>query len=116
MLQLVLRLVSSMFGNRNSSRAAWQAYGMMGWRCGYIAFPTPEAGAPADLGAQLTKVQDTIPICASQVMPPFAGITVCKLAVAPTMLYVLMSTKLHGQPIGRQPCASSLASATACAT
>jgi hypothetical protein len=45
-----------------------QAYGMMGWRCGYIAFPTPEAGAPADLGAQLTKVQDTIPICASQVL------------------------------------------------
>jgi hypothetical protein len=44
----------------------WQAYGMMGWRCGYIAYPTPEAGAPADLGAQLTKVQDTIPICASQ--------------------------------------------------
>jgi aspartate/methionine/tyrosine aminotransferase len=40
---------------------------MMGWRCGYIAFPTPEAGAPADLCAQLTKVQDTIPICAPQV-------------------------------------------------
>jgi aspartate/methionine/tyrosine aminotransferase len=51
---------------------------MMGWRCGYIAFPTPEAGAPADLGAQLTKVQDTIPICASQVTLPCASTFVSK--------------------------------------
>lgn len=38
-----------------------KAYGMMGWRVGYIAYPTEVEG----LGAQLLKVQDNIPICAS---------------------------------------------------
>ncbi|GER40136.1 aspartate aminotransferase [Striga asiatica] len=38
-----------------------KAYGMMGWRVGYIAFPTKVEG----LAAQLLKVQDNIPICAS---------------------------------------------------
>ena len=39
---------------------------MMGWRCGYIAYPTPEAGGPPGLFAALQKIQDTIPICPSQ--------------------------------------------------
>lgn len=38
-----------------------KAYGMMGWRVGYIAYPTEVEG----LGAHLLKVQDNIPICAS---------------------------------------------------
>eukprot|EP00300_Choanocystis_sp_HF-7_P005425 c14077_g1_i1.p1 GENE.c14077_g1_i1~~c14077_g1_i1.p1 ORF type:complete len:343 (+),score=71.70 c14077_g1_i1:1081-2109(+) len=38
-----------------------KAYGMMGWRVGYIAYPF----AHPNLAAQLLKVQDTIPICAS---------------------------------------------------
>ncbi|XP_059644378.1 aromatic aminotransferase ISS1-like [Cornus florida] len=38
-----------------------KAYGMMGWRVGYIAYPTEVEG----FGAQLLKVQDNIPICAS---------------------------------------------------
>lgn len=38
-----------------------KAYGMMGWRVGYIAFPAEVEG----LAAQLLKVQDNIPICAS---------------------------------------------------
>lgn len=38
-----------------------KAYGMMGWRIGYIAYPSGVEG----LGAQLLKVQDNIPICAS---------------------------------------------------
>ncbi|KAJ6820395.1 uncharacterized protein M6B38_326625 [Iris pallida] len=38
-----------------------KAYGMMGWRVGYIAYPMEVEG----LGAQLLKVQDNIPICAS---------------------------------------------------
>lgn len=38
-----------------------KAYGMMGWRVGYIAFPMEVEG----LGAQLLKVQDNIPICAA---------------------------------------------------
>lgn len=37
-----------------------KAYGMMGWRVGYIAYPTEVQG----LGAQLLKAQDNIPICA----------------------------------------------------
>ena len=37
---------------------------MMGWRVGYIAFP--EAGAGGELGAALLKVQDTVPICPTQ--------------------------------------------------
>eukprot|EP00249_Psilotum_nudum_P016832 c26003_g1_i1 orf=107-1297(+) len=38
-----------------------KAYGMMGWRIGYIAYPSGVEG----LGAQLLKVQDNIPICPS---------------------------------------------------
>uniref|UniRef100_A0A0E0JEU3 Aminotransferase class I/classII large domain-containing protein n=1 Tax=Oryza punctata TaxID=4537 RepID=A0A0E0JEU3_ORYPU len=38
-----------------------KAYGMMGWRVGYIAYPNEADG----LHAQLLKVQDNIPICAS---------------------------------------------------
>lgn len=38
-----------------------KAYGMMGWRVGYIAYPAGVEG----LGDQLLKVQDNIPICAS---------------------------------------------------
>uniref|UniRef100_A0A7N0ZWX6 Aminotransferase class I/classII large domain-containing protein n=1 Tax=Kalanchoe fedtschenkoi TaxID=63787 RepID=A0A7N0ZWX6_KALFE len=38
-----------------------KAYGMMGWRVGYIAYPTDVPG----LTDQLLKVQDNIPICAS---------------------------------------------------
>ncbi|KAK6912120.1 Aminotransferase, class I/classII [Dillenia turbinata] len=38
-----------------------KAYGMMGWRVGYIAYPSEVEG----LGAQLLKVQDNIPICAA---------------------------------------------------
>ena len=76
--------------------SARQAYGMMGWRCGYIAFPTPEAGAPADLGAQLTKVQDTIPICASQVTPSCTGTPVPNEGAAPAKHRALMSRIVHG--------------------
>ncbi|KAI9160496.1 hypothetical protein LWI28_008679 [Acer negundo] len=38
-----------------------KAYGMMGWRVGYIAYPTKMEG----FSEQLLKVQDNIPICAS---------------------------------------------------
>lgn len=38
-----------------------KAHGMMGWRVGYIAYPAGVVG----MGAQLLKVQDNIPICAS---------------------------------------------------
>lgn len=38
-----------------------KAYGMMGWRVGYIAYPSEVEG----LRAQLLKTQDNIPICAS---------------------------------------------------
>ncbi|KAK8551203.1 hypothetical protein V6N13_119685 [Hibiscus sabdariffa] len=38
-----------------------KAYGMMGWRVGYIAYPTEVEG----LATQPLKVQDNIPICAS---------------------------------------------------
>ena len=38
-----------------------QAYGLMGWRVGYIAFP-----ASGQLGMQLLKTQDTMCICACQ--------------------------------------------------
>eukprot|EP00884_Botryococcus_braunii_P017072 jgi/Botrbrau1/4048/Bobra.152_3s0007.2 len=40
-----------------------KAFGMMGWRVGYIAYP---GFAQRDLGPQLLKVQDTIPICPPQ--------------------------------------------------
>ncbi|KAG6466272.1 hypothetical protein ZIOFF_075943 [Zingiber officinale] len=38
-----------------------KAYGMMGWRVGYIAYPEAVDG----FAAQLLKIQDNIPICAS---------------------------------------------------
>uniref|UniRef100_A0A2P2IXP7 Aspartate aminotransferase n=1 Tax=Rhizophora mucronata TaxID=61149 RepID=A0A2P2IXP7_RHIMU len=38
-----------------------KAYGMMGWRVGYIAYPSEVEG----LATQLLKIQDNIPICAS---------------------------------------------------
>ncbi|KAL7191373.1 hypothetical protein ACSBR2_023446 [Camellia fascicularis] len=38
-----------------------KAYGMMGWRVGYIAYPTEVKG----FGAELLKIQDNIPICAA---------------------------------------------------
>ncbi|XP_074585502.1 aromatic aminotransferase ISS1-like [Curcuma longa] len=37
-----------------------KAYGMMGWRVGYIAYPEADDG----FAAQLLKIQDNIPICA----------------------------------------------------
>lgn len=37
-----------------------QAFGMMGWRTGYLAYMA------SGLGDQLLKVQDTIPICPPQ--------------------------------------------------
>lgn len=40
-----------------------KAYGMMGWRVGYIAYPNAVQG----LGGALIKAQDTIPICANLV-------------------------------------------------
>mmetsp|Transcript_23219 Transcript_23219/g.38177 ORF Transcript_23219/g.38177 Transcript_23219/m.38177 type:complete len:395 (+) Transcript_23219:154-1338(+) len=42
-----------------------KAFGIAGWRVGYIAYPnTPEG---QELGRALLKVQDTVPICASQI-------------------------------------------------
>ncbi|XP_059643168.1 aromatic aminotransferase ISS1-like [Cornus florida] len=38
-----------------------KAYGMMGWRVGYIAYPSDVEG----IGAQLLKIQDNVPICAA---------------------------------------------------
>ncbi|XP_068647438.1 aromatic aminotransferase ISS1-like [Aristolochia californica] len=38
-----------------------KAFGMMGWRVGYIAYPSEVEG----FRAQLLKIQDNIPICAS---------------------------------------------------
>nr|KJB56679.1 hypothetical protein B456_009G132000 [Gossypium raimondii] len=45
-----------------------KAYGMMGWRVGYIAYPTEVEG----LATQLLKVQDNIPICASLISQQLA--------------------------------------------
>jgi hypothetical protein len=50
----------------HTSHSPLQAYGMMGWRVGYIAYPEAAAGGGGLLGQQLLKVQDTIPICPSQ--------------------------------------------------
>eukprot|EP00850_Spirogloea_muscicola_P018069 SM000162S02347 [mRNA] locus=s162:37678:40298:+ [translate_table: standard] len=41
-----------------------KAYGMMGWRVGYIAYPSAHH---SNIGKQLLKVQDTVPICAAVV-------------------------------------------------
>ena len=38
----------------------------MGWRLGYIAYPDAELAADSELGFQIAKVQDTIPICVTQ--------------------------------------------------
>ncbi|MEW5307472.1 MAG: hypothetical protein WDW38_008716 [Sanguina aurantia] len=40
-----------------------KAYGAMGWRVGYVAYPDYDGDDAA--GSQLLKIQDTIPICAS---------------------------------------------------
>lgn len=43
-----------------------KAYGMMGWRVGYLAYVDEQTGADGktwSLGAQIRKAQDTIPIC-----------------------------------------------------
>lgn len=40
-----------------------QAYGAMGWRVGYIAYPDYD-GDDA-LGSEILKIQDTVPICPS---------------------------------------------------
>jgi len=40
-----------------------KCYGMMGWRMGYLAYDASHA----DLGPSLLKVQDTIPICPTQI-------------------------------------------------
>ncbi len=50
-----------------------KAYGMMGWRVGYLAF-SKDCG----LGGQLAKVQDTIPIC-----PPALSQVVAAAALEP---------------------------------
>lgn len=42
-----------------------KAYGMMGWRVGYIAYPAP--AVHPTLGDEMLKVQDTIPICPAQI-------------------------------------------------
>ena len=42
-----------------------KAYGMMGWRVGYIAFPG--SAVHPTLGDEMLKVQDTIPICPAQI-------------------------------------------------
>lgn len=42
-----------------------KAYGMMGWRVGYISYPS--ARVHATLGSEMLKIQDTIPICATQI-------------------------------------------------
>ena len=43
-----------------------KAWGMMGWRVGYLALPSAAGGAAPGLFAEVSKVQDTIPICPSQ--------------------------------------------------
>ena len=43
-----------------------KAWGMMGWRVGYLALPSAAAGAAPGLFGEVSKVQDTIPICPSQ--------------------------------------------------
>ncbi|CAM6084671.1 unnamed protein product [Calypogeia fissa] len=57
-----------------------KAYGMMGWRIGYIAYPSAVEG----MGAQLLKVQDNIPICASQIGQKLA---LAALAVGPDWVH-----------------------------
>jgi Aminotransferase class I and II len=47
-----------------------KAYGMMGWRVGYIAYPDDTVSL--GLGADMLKVQDTIPICPTQVSQKLA--------------------------------------------
>ena len=40
-----------------------RCYGMMGWRMGYLAYDESNS----DLAESLLKVQDTIPICPTQI-------------------------------------------------
>ncbi|KAL6764759.1 PLP-dependent transferase [Haematococcus lacustris] len=47
-----------------------KACGMMGWRVGYLALPDPQGDG--DLLHQLLKIQDTIPICATQLSQQLA--------------------------------------------
>eukprot|EP00210_Caulerpa_lentillifera_P009383 g8945.t1 len=42
-----------------------KAYGMMGWRIGYIAYP--DHNNTNEVGKEIVKAQDTIAICASQI-------------------------------------------------
>lgn len=55
-----------------------KAYGMMGWRVGYIAYPgqqllqQQEGVEQYNLGEQLLKVQDTIVVCAPQMSQQLA--------------------------------------------
>ena len=44
----------------------------MGWRLGYIAYPNADLASDPELGFQMSKVQDTIPICVTQ-MSQVAG-------------------------------------------
>ena len=44
-----------------------QVYGMMGWRVGYLAY-----AKSSNLGPELLKVQDTIPICPSTISQKLA--------------------------------------------
>lgn len=39
---------------------------MMGWRLGYIAYPNADTAVDPEVGFQMSKVQDTIPICVTQ--------------------------------------------------
>lgn len=39
---------------------------MMGWRVGYLAYPDAPSAADPNLEDQLIKVQDTVPICPTQ--------------------------------------------------
>mmetsp|Transcript_18366 Transcript_18366/g.38400 ORF Transcript_18366/g.38400 Transcript_18366/m.38400 type:complete len:87 (+) Transcript_18366:938-1198(+) len=54
-----------------------KAYGMMGWRVGYLAYHTGSENA--DILSQIIKVQDTIPICPPQVCLVAYGLYDAKL-------------------------------------
>lgn len=56
-----------------TNMADLQAFGMMGWRLGYIAYPDADSASDPELGFQMSKIQDTIPICVTQ-MSQVAGL------------------------------------------
>lgn len=56
-----------------------KSYGLMGWRVGFLAFDTS-----SDIGDQLMKVQDTIPICATIIR--WGGVQGCAPYAAPLPL------------------------------